>query len=133
MNTNKRDSCHELFKQLYVFPLQSQYTLSILIFISKNRDLLISNSEIHGINTRFNSDLPLLSITLTLFQKGIFFSGSRFMNHLPPNFTNLFNNKKLFKSALKKYLLENILIQMLMILVFNIICYLINYIITNFL
>ena len=116
MNTNKKDSCHELFKQLKVLPLQSQYILSILIFISKNRNLFISNSEIHGINTKFNSALHLPSTTLTLFQKGIFYSGSRFVYHLPPNIKYLFNNEKQFKSALKKYLLENILIQMLMIL-----------------
>ena len=122
MNTNKRDTCHELLKQLNVLPLQPQYILSILIFITKNKDLLISNSEIHGINKRFNCELHLPSTTLMLFQKVIFYSGSRFIYHLPPNIKNLFNNEKWFKSALKKYLLENILIEMLKILVFNIIC-----------
>ena len=85
----------------------------------------MSNSEIHGINKRFNCDLHPTSTTLTLFQKGTFYSGSRFVYHLPPNIKDLIN-EKLFKSALKKYLLENILIKMLMILVFNIICKLIT-------
>jgi hypothetical protein len=67
----------------------------------------IFNSEIHGISTRFNSDLHLPSTTLTLFQKGVFYSGSRVFNYLPLNNTDLFNNEKRFRSALKKHLLEN--------------------------
>ena len=57
-NTKKGDSCRELFEQLNILPLPSQCILSIIIFISKNVDLLITNSEIHvhGISTRFNSD-----------------------------------------------------------------------------
>jgi hypothetical protein len=107
MNLNKRDSCRELFKQLNIFPLQSQYIFSILIFISKNRNLFKCNSEIHGISTRYNSDLHLPSTTLTLFQKGVIYSGSRIFNHLPSNIKDLFYNRKQFKSDLKKYLLKN--------------------------
>ena len=107
MNIKKRDSCRELFKQLNVLPLQSQYILSILIFISKNRELFRSDSEIHGITTRYNSDLHVPSTSLTLFQKGICYSGSRIFNHLPTNIKDLLLNEKRFKSVLKKYLLEN--------------------------
>ena len=113
MNANKRNNCCEIFKQLNILPLQSQYIyiyiyiLSILIFISKNRDLFISNSEIHGISTSFNSDLHIPSASLTLLQKGVFYSGSGIFNHLPPNIKDLFDNKKRSRSALKKYLLEN--------------------------
>ena len=68
---------------------------------------VISNSELHGSSTRLNSDLHLPSTTLILFQKGVFYSGSRIFNHLPPNNKDLFNNEKWFRSALKKHLLEN--------------------------
>ena len=78
-----------------------------MIFISKNRDLFISNSEIHSISTSFNFDLHLPSATLTLIQKGVFYSGSRIFNHLPPDIKDLFNDKKWYRSAQKKYLLEN--------------------------
>jgi biopolymer transport protein ExbB/TolQ len=103
MNINKRDSCREIFKQLNIFPLQSQYIFSILIFISKNRELFRFISEIHGISTRYNSNLHLPSTTLTLFQKGTFYSGSRIFNHLPSNIKDLLYNEKQFKSVLKKY------------------------------
>ena len=107
VNTNQRDTCHELFKQLNILPLQSQYILSVLIFINKNRDPFISNLEMHGISTRFNSDLHLPLTILTLCQKGFFYSGSRIFNQLLPNIKDLFNNRKRFTSAVKKYLLEN--------------------------
>jgi hypothetical protein len=107
MNLKKRDSCSELFKQLNILPLQSQYIFSILIFISKNRNLFKYNSEIHSISTRNNSDLHLPSTTLTLFQKGVTYSGSRIFNHLRSNIKDLFHNEEQVKSELKKYLLKN--------------------------
>jgi len=56
MNATNRDSC-QLFKNLKISPLKSQYIFSLLLFVAKNRDLYESNSEIHNINTRFSSDL----------------------------------------------------------------------------
>jgi hypothetical protein len=32
-----RDSCRELFRNLKIFPLQSQYVFSLLLFMAKNR------------------------------------------------------------------------------------------------
>ena len=56
MNATNRDSCHQLFKNLKIPPLKSQYIFFLLLFVAKNRDLYDSNSEIHNINTRFSSD-----------------------------------------------------------------------------
>jgi hypothetical protein len=100
MNTNKGDSCRELFKQLNILPLPSQYILSIIIFISKNIDLLIINSEIQYQYQLSVQDLTLIhlpSTILILFQKGVFYSGSTIFNHLPPNNKDLFNNEKQFR------------------------------------
>jgi len=71
MNARNRDSCHQLFKNLKILPLKSQYIFPLLLFVAKNRDLNESNSEIHNINTRFSSD----SHTPTTFQKGPFYFG----------------------------------------------------------
>jgi hypothetical protein len=38
MNSRRSDSCRELFKQLDILPLQSQYIYSLLLFINKNKD-----------------------------------------------------------------------------------------------
>jgi len=96
MNTNKGDSCRELFKQLNILPLPSQYILSIIIFISKNIDLLITNSEIHAISTRFNSDTLTFNYLNIIPERCLLFRSTIF-NHLPPNNKDLFNNEKQFR------------------------------------
>jgi len=57
MNARNRNSYCQLFKNLRILPLKSQYMFSLLLFAAKNRDTYESNSEIHNINTRFSSDV----------------------------------------------------------------------------
>ena len=68
-NTGRFDSCHQLYKQLQILPLPSQYIFSLLVFVNKNRGLFLSNSEIHDINICYNYKLHLPSTNLTLVQK----------------------------------------------------------------
>jgi hypothetical protein len=79
-----RDSCRELFKRLKILPLQSQYILSLLIFVVDNKNLFYVNSEIHRINTRQNFNLHQPQASLTLYQKGAYYSGITVFNNLPP-------------------------------------------------
>jgi hypothetical protein len=44
MNSQRSDSCRELFKQLDILPLQSQYIYSLLLFIHKNKGEFLLNS-----------------------------------------------------------------------------------------
>jgi hypothetical protein len=105
MNAGNRVSCHELFKKLNILPLHSQYILSLLLFVVKNIDEFISNSQVHTINTRHGSDLHPPSINLTKYQKGVYCSGIKIFNDLPQNIKNLSWNVKKFKLALKRFLL----------------------------
>jgi len=57
MNARNRESCHQLFKNLKILHLKSQYIFSLLLFVAKNRNLYESNSEIHNIRTSLSSDL----------------------------------------------------------------------------
>ena len=50
MNARNRDPCHQLFKNLKILPLKSQYIFPLLLFVAKNRDSYELNSEIHNIN-----------------------------------------------------------------------------------
>jgi len=78
MNARNRDSCRQLFKNLKILPLKSQYIFSLLLFVAKNRDLYESNSEIHNINTRFSSDFYILQLqTLQLSKKDPFILESK--------------------------------------------------------
>ena len=88
-NKGKRDSCQNLYKQLQILTLSSQYIFSLLIFVAKHRDLFLSNSEIHDINTRFNYNLHLPTTNLTLVQKGVLYPGSRIYNYLPIHIKSL--------------------------------------------
>jgi hypothetical protein len=47
-----RDSCRELFKELKILTLSTQYIFSLLLFVIQNRDHFASNSAYHDINTR---------------------------------------------------------------------------------
>jgi hypothetical protein len=105
MNAVNRVSCHELFKKLKILPLYSQYILSLLLFVVKNIDEFIMNSEVHAINTRHRSDLHPPSINLTKYQKGVYYSVVKIFSHLPQNIKNLSWNVKKFKLVLKRFLL----------------------------
>ena len=41
MNARNRDSCHQLLKNLKILPLKSQYIISLLLFVAKNRFIRI--------------------------------------------------------------------------------------------
>jgi len=68
-NNGMRYSCRQLFKKLQILPLPTQYTFSLLVFVNKNRELFLSNSAVHDMNTRFKHDLHLTSTNFTLAQK----------------------------------------------------------------
>jgi hypothetical protein len=107
-NKYKRDSCRDLFKQLQILTLPSQYTyIFLLVFVVKNRDLFSLNSEIHNLNTRYKHDLHLPSTNLTLVQRGLLYSGSRFFNCLPLHIEHFSGDLRRFKRKLKNFLTEH--------------------------
>ena len=103
--SGSRVSCRQLFKKLEILPLQSQYILSLLSLVVTNKDQFTNNLEIHNINTRHNSNLHPPAYNLTLSQKGPYFSGIKFFNHLPPQIKRFAEEEKVFKPALKRLLL----------------------------
>jgi len=107
MNTRNRDSYHQLFKNLKILPLKSQYIFSLLLFVAKNKDLYELNSEIHDVNTRFSSDLHIPTANLTNFQKGPFYFGIKVFNHHPTSIQNTSHAINQFRSVLKSFLLTN--------------------------
>jgi hypothetical protein len=44
---------------------------------------------------------------LTIYQKGVYYSGNKIYNHLPTAIKDLSGDKNKFKLALKRYLLRN--------------------------
>ena len=109
IKSNRRETCRPLFHQLGILPLPSQYIFSLLLYVATNKKLFSHNSQIHDINTRHNNNLHLPLTDLTLVQKGVAYSGCKIFNHLPPQIKNISNNVALFKSKLKKLLLQYVL------------------------
>jgi len=108
-NSNKYDTCCPLFKQLWILPLPPQYIFSILIFVVTNKKLFQLNSQVHNTHTTYNNNLHLLLTGLTLVQKGVAYSGCKIYNHLPSQIKKISDNIALFKTMLKKFLLQYIL------------------------
>jgi len=107
MNSSRNASCWQLFKDLNILPVQSQYIYSIILFVTKNRDQFLSNSQVNKINTRQTFDLYIPTANLTIYQKGVYYSGIKIYNHLPTAIKDLANDKNKFNLALKRYLLHN--------------------------
>ena len=107
MNSRKNASCWQLFKDLNILPIQSHYIFSIILFVTKNKDQFLSNSQVHKINTRQNSDLYVPTANFTIHKKGVYYSGIKICNHLPTAIKDLCGDKNKFKLTLKRYLLHN--------------------------
>jgi hypothetical protein len=103
-NSINRDSGQELFKSWSILPLQSQYILLSSIFVVMNKSLFTINSEMYSIDTRHGIDLHFPHSNLTLFLKGVYYSGIKIFNHLPLVIQSLSHNLKQFKAALMKFL-----------------------------
>jgi hypothetical protein len=106
-NTHNVDSCQNLFKELHILPLQSQYLFSLLMPIAKNRDCYKAVSDVHTCITRFNHDLHLLIANLMIFQKSGWYSSIKLYNHLPPMLNQLSHDIHRLKVAFKKFLITN--------------------------
>ena len=72
---SNRESCRNLSKELKILPQMSQYILSLLTFVSNNREQYFANSEIHNMNTRHTSNLHLPGAHVNIYQRGVYYSG----------------------------------------------------------
>jgi hypothetical protein len=73
----------------------------------KNKDLFLSNSEIHTINTRKSNNLHYPSCNLTVFQKGTYYFGVKILNKLPSNIKDQAYDINKFSSTVKRFILLN--------------------------
>src|SRR5215475_5301649 len=108
MKVDNRMSCRELFKNLNILPLHSQYILSLLLFVVKNMEIFTINSEVNSINTRYRSDLHPPLMKLTKYKNGVYCSGIKLFNSLPQSVKKLAWNVKKFKIILKRFLLTGL-------------------------
>ena len=106
MKAKARDSCREMFRELGILTLYSQYIFSTLMFVVRHKDIFTVNNELHKINTRHKLDLHVPLANLTKVQKGVYYSGVTLFNSLPPSIKEVAHNTNKFKCVLKKFLLK---------------------------
>jgi hypothetical protein len=92
-----KTSCRDLFKDMEILPLKSQYIFSILSFVLKNKKLFISNYDSHNLRTRQCENLHFSSVVLTLYQNGAYFTGIKIVNQLQSYLKDLVGSPKIFK------------------------------------
>jgi len=103
-NIKSRGSCKQVFKNMEIMTLYSQYTHSLILYTVNNKHLFNTNNEIHKCGTRYNNHLHLPIAGLSKFYKGAYVSGVKVFNHLPQYIKALANHQKCFKSTLKRFL-----------------------------
>lgn len=106
-NVKKTESCKELFKTHNILPLACEYILALITYTVDNFEHFVTNSNIHGINTRNKLNLHKPTTHLTLYQKGVFYSAIQLFNHCPHDIKMCINNKHHLKKKLKKFLLSH--------------------------
>jgi hypothetical protein len=107
MEIGYRESCRGLFKDLKILPFSLQYILSLLLFVVLNRCYFAPNSVSHNFNTRQRNNLHLSHVSLTMYQRGVFYSGIGVFNALPSPVKDISGNPKKFKVVLKHILLTH--------------------------
>jgi hypothetical protein len=78
-----------------------------MMFVARNKELFVMNENVHNFLTRAHNDLHLPIANLSVFQKGVYFSGDKIFNNLPTDLKQTFYNVYTFKIAIKRFLLDN--------------------------
>jgi hypothetical protein len=107
MGCRSRDSCRKPFFNLEILPFPSQYILSLLLLMTRNKNQFLVNSEIYHTDTRQHGNFHQPSVNVTKYQKGVYCLGVKVFNTLPSYIKTQFYNPKKFKAVLQKFLCEN--------------------------
>jgi hypothetical protein len=104
MGIGYRESCRGLFKDLKILPFALQYILSLLLFVVFNKGYFAPNGVYHNFCTRQKNDLHLPHVSLTIYQRVVFYSGINVFNALPSSIKDISSSPRKFKVALKHHL-----------------------------
>jgi hypothetical protein len=106
-NSKNRNLCRNLLNNLNIFTFISQYVFSLLSFVITSRKQNITNSYIHGRNTRYGSDNQQTISNLPLHQRGSYRMGLKVFNSLSTYIKDISSYVKELKKNLKNFLFSN--------------------------
>jgi hypothetical protein len=78
-----------------------------MMFMARNKELFVTNATVHNIPTRSQNDLHLPMASLSVCQRGVYFSGVKVFNRLPTELKLIFYDTCKLKKASKRFLLDN--------------------------
>jgi hypothetical protein len=90
--------------ELKILPLTSQYIIYLLLFVVNIGNYFTPNSLLYDSNTRHSNDLHLPQATLTMYQRGVYYSGIKIFNSLPRALKDISCKPDKFKTALRGFL-----------------------------
>ena len=90
-----RVSWRNLFKELHILPLTSQYMLSLLMFVVQNKTFFSTNNENRNLDIRQRNNLYLPQANLNIYQKGTYYLGITFLIIYPWRLRMLLVTKKI--------------------------------------
>jgi len=104
MGCKNKVSCRNLFRRLEILPFVSQYILLLMLFVVKNKNLFILNSENRTKSTwQFNNFYQPMT-NFTVYQRGVHYMGIKIFNNLPPYIKDISNYARKFEICLKWFL-----------------------------
>jgi len=95
-----RVSCRNLFRRLEILTFVSEYILSLLLFVVKNRNLFILNSDNQTKRTRQFSNFYQPITNLTIYQREVYYMGIKIFNNLSSYIKDICNNIRKFEICL---------------------------------
>lgn len=84
-----RDSLRELFKEIGILTIASQYILANILHVHKNIEKYVKNSQVHNYNTRNKNKLITGAFRLQKTSNSFLGLGIRLYNKIPANITAL--------------------------------------------
>jgi hypothetical protein len=76
-------------------------------FVVNNPSIYLTNTSIHGLNTRQQEKLHVHFVRLSASKKGVHYSSIKIFNHLSFTITKYKSDTRKSKTALKRYLVDN--------------------------
>jgi hypothetical protein len=103
-NSDTKEPCRKLFRQLNILTFYSQYIFSIICVVIKNDDIYVRNVDIHSRNTTNNFDFHITPTNLAIHQKSTYYMGRKIFNSLPSYIKEEIHNVRKFRRLLKHFL-----------------------------
>jgi hypothetical protein len=104
MGCKRRVSCKNMLRRLEILPFISQYILSLMLFVVKNKNYFTLNLVNYTNSTRQLNNLYQPVTNFAIHQTGVHYIAIKIFNNLPPYIKDTSTNVRKFEICLKQFL-----------------------------